>query len=269
LAHILIGEPVPTSPGYARGSNTIMLDAAAKALAQVFTPPFRTVLLKSVGLAVAFLAVLGIALYRLLEWLSGEGATWAEGAIGPSSHGALAVLGWIVAFALGFGLVAGAVFLMPAVTALVASFFGDEIAEHVERLHYPLDPPGVALPIGRAILEGVRTAALAVLVYLCCAPFLLFAGFGVVLFFLATAWLLGREYFDLAAMRFHPVAEAKALRRYHRGTVFVAGLFIAGFVAIPIVNLATPLFGTAFMVHMHKRLAGRKRPELLEPMRRA
>jgi uncharacterized protein involved in cysteine biosynthesis len=46
-------------------------------------------------------------------------------------------------------------------------------------------------------------------------------------------------------------------------------MFIAGFVSIPIVNLATPLFGTAFMVHMHKRLAGRTRPELLEPMRRA
>jgi uncharacterized protein involved in cysteine biosynthesis len=51
--------------------------------------------------------------------------------------------------------------------------------------------------------------------------------------------------------------------------VFVGGLFIAGFVAIPIVNLATPLFGTAFMVHMHKRLTGRERPELLEPSRNA
>jgi uncharacterized protein involved in cysteine biosynthesis len=27
-------------------------------------------------------------------------------------------------------------------------------------------------------------------------------------------------------------------------------------VSIPVVNLATPLFGMAFMVHMHKRLSG-------------
>ena len=87
------------------------------------------------------------------------------------------------------------------------------------------------------------------------------------LFFLATAYLLGREYFELAAMRFHPVDEAKALRRANGGTVFVAGLFIAAFVSIPIVNLATPLFGVAFMVHMHKRLAGGPRRELLEPAR--
>ena len=85
------------------------------------------------------------------------------------------------------------------------------------------------------------------------------------MFFLATAYLLGREYFELAAMRFHPADEAKRIRRAHRGTLFVAGMFIAAFVSIPILNLATPLFGMAFMVHMHKRLAGGPKRELLEP----
>jgi CysZ protein len=245
-----------------------MLNAAFKALSQMFTRPFRSVLLKAVGLAVALLVVLVIVLYRLLAWLTGAGEAWIEGTLGSMVHGPLAALGWLLAFALGLGLVAGAIFLMPAVTALVASFFADEIAEHVERTHYPLDPAGAALPLPRAVLEGLKTAALAIVVYLCCAPFLLFAGFGAVLFFLATAYLLGREYFDLAAMRFHPAAQAKALRRQNRITIFVAGMFIAGFVSIPILNLATPLFGTAFMVHMHKRLAGGGRRELLEPMRR-
>lgn len=231
-----------------------MLDAAIKALSQMFSPPFRTVLLKSVGLALALLVVLVIVVLRLLTWLSGSGLEWAEGAIGPSSHGILAAIGWVLAFALGLGLFAGAIFLMPAVTALVASFFSDEIAEQVERVHYPADPRGTAVPLGVAIAEGVKTALLSFLVYLCAAPFLLFAGVGLVIFFLATAYLLGREYFELAAMRFHPAAEAKALRRANQTTVFTAGLFIAAFVSIPIVNLATPLFGTAFMVHMHKRI---------------
>jgi len=43
----------------------------------------------------------------------------------------------------------------------------------------------------------------------------------------------------------------------------LAGCFIAAFVSIPILNLATPLFGTAFMVHMHKRIVGPRR-ELIE-----
>jgi uncharacterized protein involved in cysteine biosynthesis len=56
-------------------------------------------------------------------------------------------------------------------------------------------------------------------------------------------------------MRFRPAAEAKRMRKLHGSTIFLAGMFIAGFVSIPLLNLATPLFGTAFMVHMHKRLA--------------
>src|SRR5215470_4897256 len=112
-----------------------MLDAVFKALGQMFSPPFRSVLLKSVGLAIAFLALVTIVLFRLLEWLSGTGTEWLEAMLGPAVHGSLAVLGFIVAIALGLGLFAGAVLLMPAVTALVASFFADEIAELVEQSH--------------------------------------------------------------------------------------------------------------------------------------
>jgi uncharacterized protein involved in cysteine biosynthesis len=68
-------------------------------------------------------------------------------------------------------------------------------------------------------------------------------------------------------MRFRSPTEAKAMRKENAAVVFTAGLIIAAFVSIPIVNLATPLFGMAFMVHMHKRLGG-PRPELIEPSRK-
>jgi uncharacterized protein involved in cysteine biosynthesis len=67
-------------------------------------------------------------------------------------------------------------------------------------------------------------------------------------------------------MRFRPPDEAKAMRRANRGAVFLAGMPIALLVSIPVVNLATPLFATAMMVHTHKRLSGR-RVELIEPRR--
>jgi|SRR5690242_16229101 len=246
-----------------------MIEAALKTLSQMVSPPFRTVLLKSVGLALFFLALIGIALNRLLAWLTGAGEQWVEHAAGPLAHGPLVVLGWLLAIALGLGIIAGVIFLMPAVTALVASFFADEIAETVERVYYPADPVGVPLSFARAALQGVKTSLFAILIYLCAMPFLLLAGFGAVIFFVATAYLLGREYFELAAMRFHSVTEARALRRKYRLTVFVGGLFIAAFVSIPIINLATPLFGTALMVHVHKRLAGGPRRELIDPPRNA
>jgi uncharacterized protein involved in cysteine biosynthesis len=160
----------------------------------------------------------------------------------------------------------GGVFLMPAITSLVASLFVDDVADIVEREHYPAERPGAALPFSQAIYEGVKTALLTIVVYLVALPLVLFAGAGFLIFFVAAAWLLGREYFELAAMRFRSPEEARAMRRDNAATIFTAGLFIAAFVSIPIVNLATPIFGMAFMVHMHKRLSG-PRPELIEPAR--
>jgi uncharacterized protein involved in cysteine biosynthesis len=147
---------------------------------------------------------------------------------------------------------------MPAVTAIVGSFFADRIADEVEREHYPADMPGKALPLWLALWEGTKTALLAIVIYLCAAPLLLFAGFGAVIFFLATAYILGREYFELAAMRFRPPPDAKALRKRNALTVYLGGLLIAAVVSIPIVNLATPLFAMALMVHVHKRLGAVK-----------
>jgi uncharacterized protein involved in cysteine biosynthesis len=234
----------------------MMFDAAGKALAQMFTPPMRAILLKSVGLALAVIVVFGIALQRLLVWLAGSGEQWAQGALGPTSQTPLHVLFWIVSIAASFGIIVGAVFLMPAVSSFVASFFVDDIAEEVERAYYGDEPPGHIVPLPRAVLEGLKTAGLAIIVYLLALPFLFVAGLGVLIFFLAAAYLLSREYFELAAMRFRSPAEAKAMRRAYRGTVFASGLLIALFVSIPIVNLATPLFGMAMMVHLHKRLSG-------------
>ena len=213
---------------------------------------------KSIGLALALIIVVGIALDRLIVQLIGAGSASLETTLGPQAHTPASALAWLLSIAAGLGIVAGSVMLMPAVTALVGSFFADQIGDEVERENYPADPPGRALPLWLALWEGGKTALLAVAIYLCAAPLMLFAGFGAVIFFLATAYILGREYFELAAMRFRPPAEAKALRKRNAATVYIGGLFIAAFVSIPIVNLATPLFAMALMVHVHKRLSGTK-----------
>jgi CysZ protein len=239
-----------------------MIDAAVKALSQILSPPMRSILWRSVGVALVLIAVVAIGLQRLLSWFATYGEGWAEATLGPSSHTPLDILAWIVSIAAGLGIVFGAVLLMPAVTSLVAGIFVDEVADRVEREYYPAEQPGKALPFTLAMIEGTKAALLTILVYLIALPFVLFAGAGFLVFFIATAWLLGREYFELAAMRFRSPEEAKAMRRENATTIFTAGLVIAAFVSIPIVNLATPLFGMAFMVHMHKRLSG-PRPELI------
>ncbi len=243
-----------------------MIDAAIKALSQLFTPPLRAVLLKAIGLALLMIIIIGIMLNRVFSSLAETGANWAEQTSGFAPHGAWQALAWLMSIMASFGIITGALFLMPAVAAFVGSFFVDEVADAVERDSYPAEPPGRALPLFRALIEGVKFALLALAVYLCALPFVFLAGLGFIILFLANAYLLGRQYFEFAAMRFHPPAEAKVLRKTHAGYIFVAGMTIAVFVSIPLLNLATPVFAMAYMVHIHKRLSG-VRAELAEPAR--
>lgn len=242
-----------------------MFDAAFSALAQMFNAPLRRVLLKAVGLALLVIVIIGIALQRLFSALATNGADWAEHTYGVVPHDVWSILIWVLSIMAGLGIVTGALFLMPAVAALVGSFFVDEVADYIERVDYPADRPGTALPFMSALVQGVITALLALAVYLFALPFFLF-GIGVFVLFVANAWLLGREYFELAAMRFRPPAEAKQLRKQHAAYLFGAGMIIALFVSIPIVNFATPVFAMAFMVHLHKKLTG-SRAELIVPQR--
>jgi len=244
-----------------------MLDAAAKAIAQMFSKQFRSVLLRSAAVALGLLVAIGIWLHRFLFFVAERGGAWLEGSAGEGVHTPVRALEVLLSILAGVGVTAAIVFLMPAITSLVAGFFVDEIAEGVERTYYPEDVAGAALPIGRAVVEGIKASLLGIGVYLCAVPFLLVAGLGAIMFFLATAFVLARVYFQFAATRFHAAAEAKRLYRLHRGTIFVAGLFIALFVSIPVVNLATPLFATAFMVHLHKRLTQPARLATTPPQR--
>lgn len=243
-----------------------MLDATAKALRQMFTPALRGVLMKAVGLAFFLIIVVGVILQRVLSALATSGTDWAEQTAGFAPHAAWQVLAWALSFMAGIGIVTGALFLMPTIAAFVGSFFVDEVGEAVEREYYPAEPVGRALPFFRALIEGIKIALLTLVVYLCALPFILFAGLGIIILFLANSYLLGREYFELAAMRFRPPFEAKAMRRANRASIFLAGMVIAVFVSIPVVNLATPVFAMAFMVHVHKRMSD-KRAELIAPVR--
>src|SRR3954470_20793648 len=80
-----------------------MLRAAATALSDVLCPPLRAILWRAVGLALVLVAVLAIALQRLLAWFAASGEVWLEAALGPSFHTPLTILAWIVSIAAGLG----------------------------------------------------------------------------------------------------------------------------------------------------------------------
>ncbi len=215
-----------------------MLKFARAALEEVLTPPFRAVLYKSLALTLAILALGWIFLDKLIL------SAWQP------PYAWLAVL---LAILTGVGLVVAMIFLVAPVSSLVAGFFLDDVAEIVERKINPAGVLGKRLPAGQAVWLALRFAALSLLVNALAFLLWFFPGVNVIAFLAANAYLMGREYFELAAMRFRPVKDAQRLRQQNLGLVLFGGLLIAVFVAVPILNLATPLFGTALMVRVHMR----------------
>jgi CysZ protein len=217
-----------------------MLQDAIDSFVDIFSSPFRLVMMKSLALTVGVLVLAGFVLDRFAMSFVQVQPGWLATAI--------SVL-------VGLGLVAGLVFLAAPATSLVAGFFLDEIAAIVEREVDPEGVPGRPAPAVESALFALRFAALSLLVTLTALVLLFVPGVGLLAWIAANAYLLGREYFELAAMRFRSVAEARAMRQHFAMQVYLTGLFIAGFVAIPVLNLFTPLFATALMARLHKRLA--------------
>ena len=218
-----------------------MISTVLTAAQDVFRPALRAVLWKSIGIAVVILIAIWFAAQALLASLVVAPVPWIESAL---------------AIIAGFGIFIGLIFLVAPITSFVASFFLDEIAETIEETRYPAEPPGTPPPAAQSVVLGLKFTGLVILVNVVALMLLLVPGINLVIFFCANGYLLGREYFELAAMRFHDRQEVARLRSRHSGQVFLAGLVIAGVLAIPLVNFLTPLFATALMVHLHKRLSG-------------
>ena len=85
----------------------------------MLSPPLRAMLWKSIGLALALIVVVAIALDRLIVWLVGAGTASVEHGFGPHAHLPVTAIAWLLSFAAGFGIIVGSILLMPAVTALV------------------------------------------------------------------------------------------------------------------------------------------------------
>lgn len=223
-----------------------MLSDALTALRQTFSPLLRGILIKSILLAAGLLIVLAIGFNVALDHVMALPYPWLE-----TTLSVIAGLGSLIV----------ALYLMPAVSSLVAGLFLDDVAAAVERASYPHQPPGVAPPMARAARLSARFFSLALLVNLMALLLLLVPGLNLVFFFLSNAYLLSREYFELAALRHAGLEQARALRRAQALKVFIAGLIMTLLLMVPILNLILPVFGTAFMVHVHKRLTTGARPE--------
>ncbi len=219
-----------------------MVTAAIQAFLDLFTPPFRSVALKSLGFTILVL----VAMIVILEWVFGHFVSWPSWIEDP-----LQVLG-------GFALVIGSMFLIPPVSSMIAGLYLDEIAATVERTYYPLERLGQELSVSESVILSIKFFFVVLAVNILVLLLLLVPGINLIAFYLGNGYLLGREFFEMVAMRYMPAEQARALRKQNNIYVLLCGLIITCLASVPILNLLTPLFATAFMVHIYKRITFRE-----------
>ena len=222
--------------------------AFMSALSQAFDPAFRRVLVLGVGLTLALLiAVYGCVLWLLNAWIPdattlpffGE-VTWVNDLLTGTSVLLMIVL---------------SVFLMIPVASAFTGLFLEDIADAVERVHYPTLPATQRTPWGDVIRDTLSFLGLLVMVNaLALILYIIFAPIAPLIFWSVNGLLLGREYFQMVAMRRIGRDAAIAARKRHAGTIWLAGTLMAMPLSIPILNLLIPILGVATFTHLFHAL---------------
>lgn len=231
----------------------MIFDAARLAFGNLFAAETRSAFWKSLGLTILVLVGLWFAIRGIFIWLA---LPWLDQLM-PGIPEWAGWMSFLLAILAGIGLALALALLISPVTAIIASLFLDDVAEVIEKKDYPADPPGTAMPLSEAIPSSLKFFGVVILGNIIALLLLLVPGVNLIAFFLVNGYLLGREFFEFAAMRFRSPADARAFRSKHQTKVFMAGLAIAAFLAIPFLNLLTPLFAASMMVHLHKSISKR------------
>ena len=223
----------------------MIFDAFLKSVAQFTDRRFRGVLWRGIGLTIALL----VGAYALLLWV-------IQALVGDPVElpwvGEVTWIGDLLSFGSLFVMLFVSVFLMIPVASAITSLFLDEVAGAVEDVHYP----NVPRPARVGFWEGFRDSVnfLGVLIGANLVALILYALFAPAtpfIFIGLNGYLLGREYFTVAAMRHLGRAGAKALRREHSSLIWAAGCLMAVPLVFPILNLVIPILGAATFTHIY------------------
>ena len=231
-----------------------MIPAASflAAIGQLGDRRFQAVLAKGLGITVAIFVAFYVVFVQVVGWFLGDSVslpwigtvTWVDDAI---SWGAIPLMLLL------------SVFLMVPVASAITGIFLDDVAQAVEDRHYPALGPANELSLMDNIRDslaflGVLIGAniIALVLYIFLAPLAPFIFWGL------NGFLLGREYFTLAAIRRVGRDGAAQLRKRYFVTIWIAGVLMVVPLTIPLVTLLVPILGAATFTHLFHRLEAKR-----------
>lgn len=219
-----------------------------KALSQIGDRRFRRVFWMGLGLAVALLFGVYAGFLGIVNWVApntvtlpivGE-VTWVDDLLSWGSILLMLVL---------------SVFLMIPVASVFTSLFLEDVAQAVEDRHYPGLPKVQRLGFSETLVDSLNFLALliganivAFVIYIFFIPLAPFIFWGL------NGFLLGREYYQIAAMRRLGRQGAKQSFRANVLPISIAGMLMALPLSVPLLNLIIPILGAATFTHLFHRL---------------
>jgi len=216
-----------------------------KTFRQLDDPMIRRVMWFSIAIAALVFALIWLGLSYLLDGQIATGYGWLDGVLNGLAQllgaAAVLVLAWL---------------LYPGLVGMFAGIFLEDVAAAVERRHYPDLPAARVQSVGEIIVIGLRFALVSVAVNLVALPVYLFVpAVNFLVFVLVNGWLLGRNFYEIVALRRLDPPTAKSVRRAGRLRVMAAGMATALMMAVPILNLIAPILATVLMVHVFQAMA--------------
>ncbi|WP_020594536.1 EI24 domain-containing protein [Kiloniella laminariae] len=221
-----------------------MFSDLSKAFGQTGDPAFRRVFFISATASLVVFALLWIGAGYAVGLLDDQIVQWSE-----SGGWFTSILVWGAELISWFGVVVLSFLLFPSVMLVIIPFFLEDIARAVESKHYPQLDAGREPPLSETIWGSLSFLGVTLLVNILALPLYLLPGVNLILFYIINGYLLGREYFEMVALRRFALAEAKAFRQKYRGRVVLAGFVLAFLLTVPILNIVMPIWATAFMLH--------------------
>jgi CysZ protein len=245
------------SPAPRREARAMLVEFRA-AVEDTVAPAQRRAILLSLALAIALLVALWLGLSIALAAARVAGIGWLDTLIDVAGSAAALLLAWL---------------LFPAMSLLILGFFLDGILDAVESRRYPGAGPTLRRGATAGLASVLRLLLLALALNLVALPLYLLPAINLFIYYLLNGYLVGREYFELVALRRVDGGAARAMWRQHRGRLVLAGIVITFLLSLPLINLVAPVTAASFMLHVFEglrrdgaaeRFAGSRRSRLMK-----
>ena len=220
-----------------------MINLFLISVSQLPDPAFRRVIIKSILLSVLVFIFLAIIVWFVLSETNFF-TFWVFEAFADMFGGITAiVISWL---------------LFPTLASFFITVFLEDIVEAVESRYYPntllekINNPSATFVI------SLRFTVIALFLNILAIPFYFFTiwfpPLGIFVFYCLNSYLLGREYFELVALRHIKLKDISSIRRFNSWQLFLFGSVTTFLFTIPIINFLTPILGVAGMTHFFRKL---------------